>query len=280
MNVKKWSPWTPLYKSLHSSGTITQISNFAISTRSTASHDVRKAGFDANAWIDSNRKIKDVCQRRTQRGEFTNCIAWDFLTILNTFMLIFCCKHTSVQIICCWHEEAGLLVGLPSVDRMLHVVSFCKHLEVWKLLSFCFHSAGSAWFFFWKIETLVACLRLSSFFENVINWIFSEKWRYDSKESSKHTCATSWSKSSIILFHQKLWLRAAITSSRSIFSLPTINWQAPRIATILFWLCSKTAFILKFYNMLLKRLSRISCYNINWLSYYLKTKLFSITKYT
>ena len=78
MNVKKWSPWTPLYKSLHSSGTITQISNFAISTRSTASHDVRKAGFDANAWIDSNRKIKDVCQRRTQRGEFTTCIAWIF----------------------------------------------------------------------------------------------------------------------------------------------------------------------------------------------------------
>ena len=200
-------------------------------------------------------------------------------------MLIFCCKHTSVQIIFCWHEEACLLVGLIAVDSMLQVVSFCKDLKQAQgvqLLLLCFSSAGRAMIFFFKIEPskTVNCLWLSSFFENVINWIFSEKWRYDSKESSKHTCATSWSKSSIILFHQKLWLRAAITSSRSIFSLPTINWQAPRIATILFWLCSKTAFILKFYNMLLKRLSRISCYNINWLSYYLKTKLFSITKYT
>ena len=34
MNVKKWSPWTPLYKSLHSSGTITKIEKRTATLRS------------------------------------------------------------------------------------------------------------------------------------------------------------------------------------------------------------------------------------------------------
>ena len=97
-----------------------------------------------------------------------------FWLILNTFMLIFCCKHTSVQIIFCWHEEACLLVGLIAVDSMLQVVSFCKDLKQAQgvqLLLLCFSSAGRAMIFFFKIEPskTVNCLWLSSFFENVIN---------------------------------------------------------------------------------------------------------------